>query len=54
MAWWTYLECLPVEANGLLYQTLLPLNVSQVVQRVSMVGVHSKSSVVTLLSLSNL
>ena len=54
MAWCTYLECLPVEINGLLYQSLLSLNVSQVVEGVSVIGVHSKSSVVALLSLTNL
>ena len=50
----TYLKSLSIEGNGLLDQSLFPLDVGQVVERVSMVRVHLESRVVAFLSLSNL
>lgn len=49
-----YLKSLSVEGDGLLDQSLLSLDVCQVVERISVVRIHLKSCVVTLLSLRNL
>ena len=54
MAEWTYLQCLPVEGNGLVDQTLLSLDVGQIIERVSVIGVHPQGSVVAFFSLTNL
>lgn len=50
----TYLKRLSIEGDGLLNQPLFPLDIGQVVERVSMIRIHLKSSVVAFLSLNNL
>ena len=44
-----YLKCLPVKTDRLFDAILLSLDVGQVVEGVSVVGVHPKGCVVTLL-----
>lgn len=50
----SYLQSLFIETDGLFNVALLPLDVGQVVERVSMIGIHLKSSVVAFLSLGYL
>ncbi len=49
-----YLQCLPVQRNGLLYMALLSLDVGQIVEGVGMVRIHTQGCVVAFLSLAHL
>ncbi len=50
----SYLQSLPIESDGVLNVALLSLDVGQVVERVSVTGIHAKGSIVAFLCLSDL
>ena len=50
----THLQSIPVECDGLLDQSLLSLDVGQVVEGVGVAGVHAQRRAVAVLSLGHL
>ena len=54
VVWCVYLQCLPVQGYGILNQALFPLDVGQVVEGVSVGGIHPQSCVVALLGFYHL